>query len=74
MVDRKMSGVTIYEFGVLVRQGTDDSKTDELRKVPAKVFDWLEKQLRRKGIGYTKDGNCFPWIEDVEAAQAEGVK
>lgn len=39
-----MSGVTIYEFGMLVPQGTVDNKTDELLKVPAKVFDWLEKQ------------------------------
>lgn len=39
-----MSGVSIHEFGVLVPQGTDDSKTEELRKVPANVFDWLEKQ------------------------------
>jgi len=31
---------------------------------------WLEKQLRKQGIGYIKDGNCFPWIEDIEAAQA----
>lgn len=31
---------------------------------------WLEQQLIRKGIAYTKDRNCFPWIEDVVAAQA----
>lgn len=30
---------------------------------------WLERQLQKKGIGYIKDGNCFPWIEDIEAAQ-----
>jgi hypothetical protein len=30
---------------------------------------WLEKQLQKAGIGYVKDGNCFPWIEDIEAAQ-----
>lgn len=30
---------------------------------------WLEKQLQRQGIGYSKDGNCFPWIEDSDAAQ-----
>src|SRR4030066_1808767 len=30
---------------------------------------WLEKQLQSKGIGYSKDGNCFPWIEDIEAGQ-----
>jgi hypothetical protein len=29
----------------------------------------LEKQLLKKGIGYIKDGNCFPWLEDVESAQ-----
>jgi hypothetical protein len=31
---------------------------------------WLEKQLVRKGIGHLKDGNCFPWLEDVGVAQA----
>jgi hypothetical protein len=30
---------------------------------------WLERQLLKKGIAYTKDGNCFPWIEDVPMAQ-----
>jgi len=30
---------------------------------------WLERQLQQQGIGYIKDGNCFPWIEDIEAAQ-----
>jgi len=43
--------------------------------VPFNVFiclngrHWLERQLQKQGIGYIKDGNCFPWIEDVEAAQ-----
>jgi hypothetical protein len=43
--------------------------------VPFNVFiclngrHWLERQLQRQGIGYIKDGNCFPWIEDIEAAQ-----
>ena len=30
---------------------------------------WLEKGLRKEGVGYIKDGNCFPWIEDIETAQ-----
>src|SRR3989337_2376762 len=30
---------------------------------------WLERQLQSKGIGYFKDGNCFPWIEDIDAGQ-----
>lgn len=30
---------------------------------------WLERQLQNAGIAYRKDGNCFPWIEDVQAAQ-----
>jgi hypothetical protein len=30
---------------------------------------WLEKQLRKKGMPHVKDGNCFPWIEDIDAAQ-----
>jgi len=43
--------------------------------VPFNVFiclnsrHWLERQLQKNGIGYVKDANCFPWIEDVETAQ-----
>ena len=43
--------------------------------VPFNVFiclngrHWLEKQLLKNGIGYIKDGNCFPCIEDIEKAQ-----
>jgi hypothetical protein len=43
--------------------------------VPFNVFvclngrHWLERMLQDNGIDYIKDGNCFPWIEDIEAAQ-----
>ena len=43
--------------------------------VPFNVFiclngrHWLERQLQKQGIGYIKDGNCFPWIEDIETSQ-----
>ncbi len=43
--------------------------------VPFNVFiclngrHWLERQLQQQGIGYLKDGNGFPWIEDIAAAQ-----
>ncbi len=43
--------------------------------VPFNVFiclngrHWLERQLQKQGLGYLKDGNCFPWLEDIEAAQ-----
>jgi hypothetical protein len=30
---------------------------------------WLERQLQNTGIAYRKDGNCFPWLEDIQAAQ-----
>lgn len=30
---------------------------------------WLEKQLQANQIDYIKDGNCFPWIADIQAAQ-----
>lgn len=30
---------------------------------------WLEKQLLEKKIAYIKDGNCFPWISNIPAAQ-----
>ena len=43
--------------------------------VPFNVFiclngrHWLQRKMDKQGIGYVKDGNCFPWIEDVAAAQ-----
>jgi len=43
--------------------------------VPFNVFiclngrHWLQRQLDQQGIRYRKEGNCFPWIEDIEAAQ-----
>jgi hypothetical protein len=44
--------------------------------VPFNVFiclngrHWLERQMQQAGIDYFKDGNCFPWMEDISAAQA----
>jgi hypothetical protein len=43
--------------------------------VPFTVFiclngrHWLERQLQARGIGYIKDGNCFPWIDNLSVAQ-----
>jgi len=31
---------------------------------------WLERQLLRAGVAYVKDGNCFPFIADLQKAQA----
>jgi 5-methylcytosine-specific restriction enzyme subunit McrC len=39
-----MGGVTIYEFGALVSQDSGAEESEELRKVPLSVFDWLEVQ------------------------------
>jgi len=30
---------------------------------------WLERRLQSHDIDYIKDHNCFPWIEDIPAAQ-----
>jgi hypothetical protein len=31
--------------------------------------EWLGRQMLRAGMRFTKDDNCFPWIEDVAGAQ-----
>lgn len=31
--------------------------------------EWLAQQMNQAGIGYRRQGNCFPWIEDVARAQ-----
>jgi hypothetical protein len=32
--------------------------------------EWLARQLEQAGIGYRRSENCFPWIADLEQAQA----
>lgn len=39
-----MAGVTIYEFGALMSQDSSAVDSEELRKIPPSVFDWLEAQ------------------------------
>lgn len=31
--------------------------------------EWLARRLDRRGIAYRRYDNCFPWIEDFDAAQ-----
>lgn len=31
--------------------------------------EWLARRLDRRGIAYRRHDNCFPWIEDFDAAQ-----
>jgi hypothetical protein len=31
--------------------------------------EWLAQQMRRAGMRYVRQDNCFPWIEDFERAQ-----
>lgn len=30
---------------------------------------WLERDLQKNDIGYLKNKNCFPWLEDIKKAQ-----
>lgn len=30
---------------------------------------WLSRQMDQDGIGYLRRENCFPWVEDIQAAQ-----
>jgi len=38
-------------------------------QVYANGREFLGRQMQRAGMHFTKNDNCFPWIEDVEAAQ-----
>jgi hypothetical protein len=31
--------------------------------------EWLAQQMNRAGMRYVRQGNCFPWIEDIPRAQ-----
>lgn len=31
--------------------------------------EWLSRGMEKAGIRFVREGNCFPWIEDVERAQ-----
>jgi hypothetical protein len=32
--------------------------------------EWLGRQMDAAGIGYLRKGNCFPWVADLDKAQA----
>jgi hypothetical protein len=32
--------------------------------------EWLAQQMTRAGLGFTRERNCFSWLEDTAAAQA----
>jgi hypothetical protein len=32
--------------------------------------EWLARQMTQAGLGFRRERNCFPWLEDVAAAQA----
>ena len=32
--------------------------------------EWLGRQMDKEGIAYRQEDNCFPWIADLERAQA----
>jgi hypothetical protein len=31
--------------------------------------EWLVRELDRAGVAYRREGNCLPWVEDVEKVQ-----
>ena len=31
--------------------------------------EWLARRMDREGLRYCRQGNCFPWIQDVQQAQ-----
>jgi hypothetical protein len=31
--------------------------------------EWLAQQMKQAGVGFYRQGNCFPWIEDLNRAQ-----
>lgn len=42
-----MSGITIYEFDVLMAAGSDAAGPEDLHSIPDKVYGWLEDQCLR---------------------------
>jgi hypothetical protein len=32
--------------------------------------EWLAQQMKQAGLGFRRERNCFPWLEDPAAAQA----
>jgi 5-methylcytosine-specific restriction enzyme subunit McrC len=47
-----VNGITIYEFDALIAAGSDASGAEGLRRIPDKVYGWLEDQcLRSAEIG-----------------------
>lgn len=56
-----MTGLTIYEFDTPAAVGTDFSGIDDVHRVPAKVFGWLEEQCLRAADA--RDAAWLRWTQ-----------
>lgn len=64
----------LYHYWMHPEFGQMSARIQTWFPFPAQIYlngrEWLAQQMQRAGIEYIRQGNCFPWVADYEAAQA----
>jgi hypothetical protein len=73
MVVRKRPSLALYQYRIDPEFGWMYARIQTWFPFTVHVYvngrEWLARQLDRAGLGYVRQDNCFPWIEDYERAQ-----
>jgi hypothetical protein len=73
MVIRKRPSLTLYHYLIDPVFGWMYARIQTWFPFAVHVYvngrEWLARRMNREGLGYVRQDNCFPWLEDYERAQ-----
>ena len=70
MVIRQRPCLALYHYLIDPELGWMYARTQT--RFPFRIHkgrEWLAKRMDKEGLGYVRQDNCFPWIEDYARAQ-----
>jgi hypothetical protein len=73
LVYRPRKCLMLYHYWIDAQFGWMNARIQSWLPFPIQIClngrEWLAGMLDQNKIGYRRDDNCFPWIEDVDKAQ-----
>lgn len=73
MVIRKRPSLALYHYQIDAQLGWMYARIQTWFPFTVHIYingrEWLARQMDQAGLGYVRQDNCFPWIEDYTRAQ-----
>jgi hypothetical protein len=73
LVYRPRKCLVLYHYWIDPQFGWMNARIQSWLPFPIQIClngrEWLARMMDQNGIGYRRDDNCFPWIEDIGKAQ-----